>query len=483
MFLPGDPYSLLYLMPAVAGFYLLRTAPLRLLYLLALSLAYYSSFSPAFFLPLAFVFAASYAGALVVNWLPDNGQRSAAFWLAAVLVLLPLAFYKYIVPGIFSGNAAAGYDWALTAGRYAIPIGISYYTFAALGYVCDVYLGLMRPEKRPHHVALYLSFFPHVTAGPIPRGTHFLPQLQLNTRFDADQMMAGIRLILVGASMKLWFADSLSAPVNLVFQKPEQASALENLFAGQIFAFQLYADFAGYSLIAIGAARLLGITLGDNFRQPFLSRTLPEFWRSWHISLFTWLRDYVFTPLRMHWRKWPVAGSALAIVITLGLVGIWHGTSWGFVLFGTIHGVFLALSMQTLAWRNALWQRFAIPAPVVNTIRILITFNIVALTLILIRAKDLPQAFGMYGRIFSPALLTDLWSLGRTARILMFDSQTTNLALIGVIIIGDLIAKNGLNFERVPRLAQSFVYSICILAVLYQGISANASKPFIYFQF
>src|SRR5262249_22698188 len=160
----------------------------------------------------------------------------------------------------------SGYDWALTAGSYAIPVGISYYTFAALGYVCDVYLGVLRAERRIGPIALYLTFFPHVTAGPIPRAPAFLPQARLNAELDAERTMSALRLILVGACMKLWIADSLSSTVNLVFQNPDAARPLENLLGAMAFAFQLYADFGGYSLIAIGAARLFGVRLGDNFR-------------------------------------------------------------------------------------------------------------------------------------------------------------------------------------------------------------------------
>ncbi len=483
MFLPGDPLFLVFLIPVVAAFYLLRTTNARLLLLLGVSVAYYVSFSLAFLLPLSWILVVSYGGTLVLDRMAESGRRTAFFWALVVICLLPLIAYKYLIAVLFVTSGHAGYDWALTAGSYAIPVGISYYTFAALGYICDVYLGVLAVERRIGPIALYLSFFPHVTAGPIPRATAFLPQLKLDARFDAERAMSGLRLILVGACMKLWIADSLSSTVNAVFQNPDAASALENLVGAQVFAFQLYADFGGYSLIAIGAARLFGIRLGDNFRQPFLSSTLQEFWRSWHISLFTWVRDYVFTPLRMEWRKWPNAGPFLAIQITLILVGIWHGTGWGFVAYGTVHGTLLGLSMTTLRWRNDVWARLKVPGELVYALRVFVTFNIVALSLVLIRAKDLQQALHIYSLILTPTLLTDLLAWGQSFRVLAFQPQTTNMLLILVLVVGDILAKRGVNFDRVPRLAMAPVYSICVLAILYQAVSANASKPFVYFQF
>jgi D-alanyl-lipoteichoic acid acyltransferase DltB (MBOAT superfamily) len=283
--------------------------------------------------------------------------------------------------------------------------------------------------------------------------------------------------------MKLWIADSLSSSVAMIFQAPDQATPLENLLATMIFAFQLYVDFAGYSLIAIGAARLLGIRLGDNFRQPFLSPTLADFWRAWHISLFTWLRDYVFAPLRTMWRRSPVAGPAAAIQITLILVGIWHGTGWGFLAYGTLHGTLLALSFSTLSWRNARWTKLGVPFPVVNAVRIPITFMIVALSLVLIRAKDLSQALHIYSLIFSKEFIYGLFNWDRAFHVFSSDWLPTNLALIAVVIVGDVMAHRGVDFDRAPRMAMSCVYSVCVLAILYQAISANASKPFVYFNF
>jgi alginate O-acetyltransferase complex protein AlgI len=483
MFLLGDPLFLVFLAPVVAAFYLLPSTQARLGLLLLVSLAYYASFSAAFFVPLLWIFAVSYGGALLVDRLRESVLRTMCFWALVVVCLLPLAFYKYATPLLSQTMAGGGYDWTLTAGHYAIPIGISYYTFAAIGYVCDVYLGLLPAESRAGRIALYLCFFPHVTAGPIPRATALLPQLDLSARFDTVRTLSGLRLILVGACMKLWIADSLSSTVNLVFSNPDAATALENLLGCQIFAFQLYADFAGYSLIAIGSARLLGIKLGDNFRQPFLSSTLAEFWRSWHISLFTWLRDYVFTPLRMEWRRWPTLGPLLAIQITLILVGVWHGTGWGFLAYGTLHGTLLALSMLTVPRRDRFWARLGVPRALVRVVRIPITFTIVALSLILIRAVDLTQALHIYGLIFSPTLVTDLLAFGANSRVLVFQPNSINALLILVLVIGDILAKRGVDFDRAPAPAMSFVYSTCVIAILYEAISATTSKPFVYFQF
>ncbi len=482
MFLPGDPLFLAALAIVVVAFYAIPAAGSRLALLIVVSLSFYASFSLLFFIPLIWILTVAYTGAIIIEKMPENDQREKVFWLLVVLSLMPLLLYKY-VGQIALSSVGAGYDWSLAAGRYAIPIGLSYYTFAGLGYVCDIYLGVMKVERRLSHVALYLFFFGHVVAGPIPRATALLPQIDFHIRFDASRIITAIRLILVGACMKLWIADSLSSTVNLVYRAPQQATALENLIACQVFAFQLYADFAGYSLIAIGCGLMFGLKLGENFRQPFLSPTLIEFWRSWHISLFTWLRDYVFTPLRMTWRRWPMGGQALAILITLVLVGIWHGTGWGFLAYGTVHGVFLVASIYTLPLRTAFWKRTRIPMPIVNILRIVITFTIVSLSLILIRAKNIHDAVTIYRIIFSPMLFSDFLAWGANFRLLAWQPQIVNTALIVVLVMGDILAKRKMKFDEIPQWVMAPVYGMCMLAILYQAITANVSKPFVYLQF
>ena len=239
--------------------------------------------------------------------------------------------YKYLLP-LFLASTRAGPNWQLTNAELTIPIGLSFYTFAAVGYLVDVALSIIPAERSIFRVALFCGFFPIVTAGPIPR-TSIVPQFDFMRPFTSDRAMAAITELLTGTVMKFWIADILGATSSAVFSDLAHSPPLEQLVAAIVFAFQLYADFAGYSLIAIGSARLLGVDLPANFRQPFLADSIPEFWRRWHISFLSWLRDYVYLPLIFSWRRLPRLASAAATFIVLTLVGIWHGAGWGFRRF------------------------------------------------------------------------------------------------------------------------------------------------------
>ena len=306
----------------------------------------------------------------------------------------------------FSASAQTGANWQLTTAELTVPIGLSFYTFAAIGYLADVGLGIIPAERSIIRVALFCGFFPIVTAGPI-LATSILPQFDLKRPFTSDRAMTALTEILTGTVMKFWIADTLGATSSPDFADLAHSAPLEQFIAAVIFAFQLYADFAGYSLIAIGSARLLGVDLPPNFRQPFLAATIPEFWRRWHISLLSWLRDYVYVPLIFSWRQRPRLASAAATVTVLILVGIWHGAGWGLSRFWRGAGIVMVCAM-TLAMRDKVWTWLKIPVSVVQAVRVPITFLVVALTLILIRARDVREALGIYQIIFSGRMVDNL---------------------------------------------------------------------------
>jgi D-alanyl-lipoteichoic acid acyltransferase DltB (MBOAT superfamily) len=473
-------------------FYLLPPGFLRQVFLVAVSYAYYLTFPARFFLVLLLLTMMGYFGALLIE---RSSERPGARWIGPALIaasFIPLAFYKYLVPLVATSAAGPGAHWQLTIAHVVLPIGLSFYTFAVVGYLIDVHLGIMAAERNLLRVALFAGFFPYVTSGPIPRAPGILSQLKLDRQFAADRGLQGLREIAVGVVMKFWIADSLSAPSAAVYGDLANTIPLEKFVATIFFAFQMYADFAGYSLIAIGSARLLGVDLPDNFRQPFLSASLAEFWRRWHISLFTWLRDYVFTPVNFHLREYPKLASPIAIFLTLTLVGIWHGMGWGFLVFGMVHGLFLAISTLSRGARETLYAKLGTKLDALDPARVLATFLIVALTLVLIRAQTLSEAISIYRSIFSMKFLGNLSNymlrfepdpaLG-LFRHIHAKENLTDIALIAALIAGDWVARSSVLVNRFATPILAVLSTVCVLTILNQIMFADAPKLFVYFQF
>jgi hypothetical protein len=484
----GEPIYLACLIPVVAAAYLIPGGRPRQLFLLTVSYCYYLTFPVLFFAILLAITGLAYFGALWVERTSDKRYGGAVLAILVVAALLPLGSFKYLQPLLLDTSHFEGANWQLSMQQIALPIGLSFYTFAALGYIIDVYLGVIAPaERNPVRVALFTSFFPYVTAGPIPRAPQMLPQLELCGRFNAEQAMQGVRQILLGVIMKFWIADSLAGPAAKVYANLATSIPLEKLVATVFFAFQIYTDFAGYSLIAIGSARLLGIDTPDNFRQPYLSPSIAEFWRRWHISLLTWLRDYVFSPIALHLRRFPAAAVPIAMFITLVLVGIWHGAGWGFLVFGVVHGALLAIGKATKRTRERILLAFAVPEFVSIPIQILITFSIVVLSLVLIRAQTLSQALAIYHDLLSPIMLQNLHDLalgkGDPFAFIHATENIPNIALIAAVIIGDIFARTKLRLVTLPSFAQGTVYAASVLTIFYQVISVGAPQLFVYFQF
>lgn len=287
-----------------------------------------------------------YVVALAISACRERFSR--AFFLGVSLVgnLGMLGYFKYT--GFLLEVAAdlarlVGSDAAVPAFRVALPIGISFYTFQSLSYTIDVWRGRIEPERNLLRFAVYVAFFPQLVAGPIVRAAELLPQLRSGLRIDVDDVNFAVFRITKGLFKKVVLGDLVAASfTDLVFTSPAQYSSLENLIALYAFTLQIYADFSGYSDMAIGVARLLGFKLPENFDRPYQSRDVGEFWRRWHMTLSTWLRDYVFFPLGGS-RASP-ARTYFNLWLTMLLVGLWHGASWNFVIYGNLHAAALVYS-------------------------------------------------------------------------------------------------------------------------------------------
>lgn len=468
-------------------FYLLPGGTARLILLLAASLGFYAALVGGYTAVLVYVAAVAYIGGLMLQGSPSGWGRRGSFIAALVAILAPLVFFKYL--DFLAGSIGVALPDAFT--DMALPVGLSFFTFAATGYLIDVYLRLFEAERNPLRLGLFVTFFPLVTAGPIERGGRLLPQLDLKQPLSSERAFQGLRLIFIGLVLKVLFADTLSVPVANVFGDPESSLPLDKLVALIFFAFDLYADFAGYSLIAIGCAKMLGIEVQPNFRQPFLSQTIPEFWRTWHISLSFWVRDYLFLPMRAHWRRAGHKGTIAAILISFTILGIWHGAGWQFVIYGLVFGVLAVGSIYTIKYRDAAYARLGVPRPVMRVIRTLITFFLLVMAMVLFRVNYLSDAWLFYRDIFSLDLLANLWDGGRY--LLFHQGEPPNLPLvtgywadwfiIAAIVVGDILARNGLTLAKCSLPLQTLAYNGGMAVIVYLWMSSSVSPPFLYYKF
>ena len=410
------------------------------------------------------------------------GRRSErrGRYLAASLVtnLGILGFFKYF--NFFVDSFAAfleplGLGGPGIALRVILPVGISFYTFQTLAYSIDVYRGRQQPTRDFTSFALYVSFFPQLVAGPIERSTNLLPQIQRRRRVDSAMLAGAAQLILIGYLKKVAIADAVAPYVDGAFDDPASQSAGVLLFSLYLFALQIYCDFSGYSDIARGVSRLLGIELMINFRQPYLSRDITEFWRRWHISLSTWLRDYLYIPLggNRHgtWRTYR------NLMLTMLLGGLWHGAAWTFVVWGGLHGLYLAVHR----WLTRHRRQPDVPGPPASAaewpgflLRAGLTFNLVCLTWIFFRADDFPTAWTFLTGIATGGLALDF--AGRAMAFAFY---------AGLVLLIDVPCwrqdRELPVTSRMPIWVRGVAWATAVLVISFLGESDVA--PFIYFQF
>lgn len=296
------------------------------------------------------IFISYAAGLMIERFGPRSHQGRLVMWAACALLLALLGYFKYanfFLTSLHTAIESLGGHGGWKTLEIILPAGISFYIFQAISYVVTVYRGTLPAESRFIRLGVYLSFFPHLVAGPIIHASTFLPQLENKRFFDSVRFVEGVRKFALGFLYKAVFADNLAEPVNVIFSTLTEHTPL-SIFGGCVgFYGQIYFDFAGYSLMAIGVANLLGYTLPDNFHFPYRATSLIDFWRCWHISLSNWLRDYVYIPLGGN--RCDRFSQYRNIIITMFLGGLWHGANWNFVLWGGMHGAALCLNH---AWRS-----------------------------------------------------------------------------------------------------------------------------------
>jgi len=353
-----------------------------------------------------------------------------------------------------------------------LPVGISFYTFQSMSYTIDVYRGQMQPERHFGLYALYVSFFPQLVAGPIERGTHLLPQFRQTFTFDPARVWSGLQLMGWGLFKKVVIADRLAIYVNSVYNNVPEHTGPSYVLATYFFAFQIYCDFSGYSDIAIGAARVMGFDLMQNFRRPYFATTIVDFWRRWHISLSTWLRDYLYIPLGGN--RMGVRRMYVNLMITMLLGGIWHGAAWTFVIWGALQGIMLCLSKLTLPARDRLIGRLRLPAGLVHAIRVFVTFHLVCLSWVFFRSNTVQDSFHILTH------LTTGWPRP------FLDVPTMAYGLLGLVVLlaVQLLQTRGLVQETLARQVLPVRWGVCafiLFAIVLLGV--DGKTQFIYFQF
>ena len=406
-------------------------------------------------------------------------RRKLLLIISLVTNLGILGFFKYFnffVDSAIDSFAAIGISANRPVLNVILPVGISFYTFQTLSYTIDIYRGKFRPCGDFITFALFVSYFPQLVAGPIERASRLLPQLQKKRRVTGSDIQEGAFLIFLGIFKKVGISDAVASTVDLVFAYPDNFSGTTLLLGLYFFSLQIYCDFSGYSDIARGTSKLLGVDLMVNFNQPYFSRSVTEFWHRWHISLSTWLRDYLYIPLGGNRRGRAKMYRNLMVTMLLG--GLWHGAAWTFIVWGLLHGTYLAVHKAVTERRpaRAPQEGFSPWGGLVAAVKVLGTFHLVALTWIFFRSDTFTIAWQYLSGIV-------LWQNGESW-IGEFEIARLACALCVLLTIEIMqaITNSHLSLLKTRWQVRGTVYGVMLVALIVCG-GLNADVPFIYFQF
>jgi D-alanyl-lipoteichoic acid acyltransferase DltB (MBOAT superfamily) len=364
----------------------------RWLVLLTASYGFYATFKAPYLLAiLLMVTGISYTCGLCIAAQQDEAIRKRWLWIGIFVCVAILVLLKYLPFLESHTNRIFGLNNAISV--TIIIIGVSYFTFQAISYMADIYLEIEEPEHHFGRFALYMAFFPKLLQGPIERAGDLLPQLKQPYQFNYDAMRSGMLLFTWGLFKKVVVADRLALYADQVYNHVHDYTGLSLIIGTYAYALQIYFDFSAYTDMARGTGRMFGINLTENFNSPYLATSIADFWRRWHISFSRWILDYIFKPLQLGWRNWGQAGTALALIITFLVSGIWHGATWGFVVWGLLHGIYLATSTYYRPYQKLLhkWLRID-KSKWLKWWQVFVTFNLVCVAFIFFRAKTLNDA-------------------------------------------------------------------------------------------
>ncbi|HEX2616806.1 MAG TPA: MBOAT family O-acyltransferase, partial [Flavobacteriales bacterium] len=469
--------------PLVTGLYFVLPHRWRWALLLAASCWFYMAFVPVYILILAFTIGVDYVAGLAID--RSAGSRRKAFLVASIIANVGvLAVFKYwnFLNGNISGLFhSMGLGYHVPDLGILLPIGLSFHTFQSLSYTIEVYRKHQPAERRLGVFALYVMFYPQLVAGPIERPENLLNQLNapegrgIRSHLEPDRVIHGLKQMLWGFFKKLVIADRCSVVVDQVFSHHGQYHTAALLLACYLFALQIYCDFSGYTDIALGAARVMGFDLMVNFRTPYRSASIREFWSRWHISLSSWFRDYLYIPLGgnrvVKWRWY------FNLFIVFLVSGLWHGANWTYVIWGGLHGLYLVLALMFAP----LWARvdgaigWSGTSRVRRWVNVFITFHLVVVAWIFFRADTVDTAFSMLkGMVHGPLGLRELIALGKQLPVGMVD--ITSLLALSFLVL-DPFFDAWIKRERPgPKgLLGMAVYAALVVALLIVGYYGDTS--------
>jgi D-alanyl-lipoteichoic acid acyltransferase DltB (MBOAT superfamily) len=480
-------------LPVAAAIYYLLPVGVRWIHLLAASCVFYMAYLPGYIL---LVFAMILVDFLVAIAMaaPEagHGRRTLYLSISLSMNLGLLAFFKYY--NFFAANLDSvlghvGLAPSIPLLGLIVPLGLSFHVFQAMSYSLEVYRGEQTPERNFGRYALYMMFFPSKAMGPIERPQQLLPQCHLPHPFDYSKVVDGLKQMAWGFFKKVVVADRLALGVDTVYGDPTKFAGVQLILATVFYSFQIYADFSGYADIAVGTGKIFGFDLVNNFRRPYFAASLADFWRRWHISLYSWFNDYLFTPLAVGQRDWGRLGVVMAIMVTFALSGLWHGAAWTFVAWGCLHG--LGLSLGVLAHKRRPKISGAAHGPS-RIFGILLTFGFVTFAFIFFRAKNLHDAVYIATHLGAglpefarhaaePAALSDA-----IAAIGYYKEQFFIAVLAVFVMLGVEWTHARFDLRHVLQAAPMVLrwgiyYAIIIVIALYGAY--NTSQPFIYVQF
>jgi len=470
--------------PIVAALYFLLPYRYRWILLLVASYFFYMWWKVEYAILLVISTVVDYVASHKMSQCVTKRQKRKWLWASIITNIGILFAFKYF--NFFNGAlrdlfVSNGANYPIGALEVILPMGISFYTFQTLSYTIDVYNDRIQPARHFGKFALFVTFFPQLVAGPIERAKHLLPQFDQNFDIDYVRIVSGLKQMLWGFFKKLVIADRVAEIVNIVYNDPTSYDGLTLLLATYLFAFQIYCDFSGYSDIAIGASRVLGFDIMQNFRLPYLSRSIREFWSRWHISLSTWFRDYLYIPLGgnkvLKWRWY------YNLFIVFVVSGLWHGANWTYILWGAMHGMYLVLAL----WFRSFWEfidrsiGLSSEQRVYRWFNVAITFHLVLFGWLFFRSNNISDAFYIIKEIGSMR-----FEMNSTLKLMDKIGPgifVVTLVLSSIFIIVDpfidKVCKGEKRFEG-PVLNYLFYASVLMLTLLFGHFG---EAEFLYFQF
>jgi D-alanyl-lipoteichoic acid acyltransferase DltB (MBOAT superfamily) len=433
-------------------------------------------FIPIYILILAGTIVVDYfAGILIEN----NQGKKRRFYLivslfANIMVLAVFKYYNFFIENIETLLSALGSTTRLPYLSILLPVGLSFHTFQAMSYTIEVYRGNQKAEKHFGIYALYVMFFPQLVAGPIERPQNVLHQFHEHKVFTYANFIKGLKLVIWGFFMKVVVADRLAIYVNAAYNNVDNHNGTTLLLATTFFSFQIYCDFAGYSSIAIGTARIMGFDLMTNFNRPYFARTISEFWKRWHISLSTWFRDYLYLPLGGN--KVPKYRWYFNLFVVFLISGIWHGANWTFVIWGALNGAYLVIAIVTQKYRDTINNALGLTRSktLFTAIQILTTFILSSFAWIFFRANNVDEAFLIVKKI-ATTLSGDLF-----VKWDVFFAVFIGLSVLLLREFRDEFLINKFSFLKKYNLSLVF-YAVIVALILLMGVFDEGQ--FIYFQF